>query len=138
MEKERDDKLPFLDVTIRRKGDGSLGHAVYRKVTHTSQYLNGTSHHHPAQKACVLASLSHQAFTVSDADSLDSEKKLVIAARMATIIKWSKIGPKRWQNYTLAHPKNAIPLRRRNGANLPDHPVHCRNFRKDSQDPEKT
>ncbi|XP_046408752.1 uncharacterized protein LOC124173277 [Ischnura elegans] len=32
-EKERDGKLPFLDDMVRGKGDGSLGHAVYRKAT---------------------------------------------------------------------------------------------------------
>ncbi|XP_046400251.1 uncharacterized protein LOC124166637 [Ischnura elegans] len=80
MEKERDGKLPFLDVMVRRKGDGSLGHAVYRKATHTNRYLNAMSHHHPAQKASVVSSLLHRAFTVSDADSLESEKRLLTTA----------------------------------------------------------
>ncbi|XP_046397983.1 uncharacterized protein LOC124164734 [Ischnura elegans] len=80
MEKERDGKLPFLDVMVRRKGDGSLGHAVYRKDTHTNRYLNAISHHHPAQKASVVSSLLHRAFTVSDADSLESEKRLLTTA----------------------------------------------------------
>ena len=80
MEKERDGKLSFLDVMIKRKGNGRRGHAVYRKATHTNQYLNATSHHHPAQKASVVTSLLHRAFTVSDADSLDPEKKLLTSA----------------------------------------------------------
>ncbi|XP_046383788.1 uncharacterized protein LOC124154233 [Ischnura elegans] len=80
MEKERDGKLPFLDVMVRRKGDGSLRHAIYRKTTHTNRYLNAMSHHHPAQKASVVSSLLHRTFTVSDADSLESEKRLLTTA----------------------------------------------------------
>jgi hypothetical protein len=34
MEKE-EGHLPFLDIDIYRKTDGSLGHKVYRKSTHT-------------------------------------------------------------------------------------------------------
>jgi hypothetical protein len=40
METERDGHLPFLDTNIYRKPDGSLGHKVYRKPTHTNLYLN--------------------------------------------------------------------------------------------------
>lgn len=50
MEMEVDGSLPFLDVMTTRKPDGTLGHAVYRKPTHTNRYLNAESHHHPAQK----------------------------------------------------------------------------------------
>ena len=49
MEKEEDGHLPFLDINIYRKPDGSLGHKVYRKPTHTNLYLNQNSHHHPAK-----------------------------------------------------------------------------------------
>jgi hypothetical protein len=38
MEMERD---------IYRRPDGSLGHKVYRKPTHTNLYPNSSSHHHP-------------------------------------------------------------------------------------------
>ncbi|XP_046406340.1 uncharacterized protein LOC124171241 [Ischnura elegans] len=75
MEKEEDGKLAFLDVLVKRKGDGRLGHAVYRKPTHTDRYLMAISHHHPAQKASVVSSLFHRAFTIADAESLDAEKK---------------------------------------------------------------
>ncbi|XP_071450589.1 uncharacterized protein [Hetaerina americana] len=49
METEKNKRLPFLDILIERKRDGSLGHQVFRKPTHTDLYLNGRSHHHPAQ-----------------------------------------------------------------------------------------
>jgi hypothetical protein len=45
---EKEGHLPFLDIDIYRKTDGSLGHAVYRKPTHTILYLHQNSHNHPA------------------------------------------------------------------------------------------
>jgi len=50
MEIEEEGHLPFLDIDIYRKTDGSLGHKVYRKPTHTNLYLHQKSHHHPANK----------------------------------------------------------------------------------------
>jgi hypothetical protein len=38
MEKEEEGHLPFLDIDLYRKTDGSLGHRVYRKPTHTNLY----------------------------------------------------------------------------------------------------
>jgi len=55
MEKE-EGHLPFLDIDIYRKTDGSLGHKVYRKSTHTNLYLHQNSHHHPTNKQSVLSS----------------------------------------------------------------------------------
>jgi hypothetical protein len=40
METESEGHLPFLDLIIYRKPDGSLGHKVYCKPTHTNLYLN--------------------------------------------------------------------------------------------------
>ena len=39
METEKDNKLAFLDTTILREPDGRLTTSVYRKPTHTDQYL---------------------------------------------------------------------------------------------------
>jgi hypothetical protein len=61
MEKEEAGHLPFLDTDIYRKTDGSLGHKVYRKSTHTNLYLHQNSHHHPANKHSVHTSLIHTA-----------------------------------------------------------------------------
>ncbi|KAJ4425835.1 hypothetical protein ANN_27461 [Periplaneta americana] len=72
-EVEKDGCLPFLDILISRKPDGTLGHSVYRKPMHTDLYLNGRSHHHPAQKRTVLSTLLHRARGISDKESLPSE-----------------------------------------------------------------
>src|SRR5215475_9299218 len=73
MEIEKDGHLPFLDIHIYRRTDGSLGHKIYRKPTHTNLYLQQNSHHHPANKNSVLTSLIHRAKTLCDQNSLPHE-----------------------------------------------------------------
>lgn len=77
MEVEKDGSLPFLDVMTTRKPDGTLGHAVYRKPTHTNRYLNAGSYHHPAQKYGVLNTLVNRAINISDDDSWGKEKHVL-------------------------------------------------------------
>lgn len=40
MEVENEGRLLFLDVLIIKKPDGTLGHTLLRKATHTNLYLN--------------------------------------------------------------------------------------------------
>jgi hypothetical protein len=40
---EENNHLPFLDIDIYKRPDGTLGHIVYRKPTHTNLYLNANS-----------------------------------------------------------------------------------------------
>jgi hypothetical protein len=68
MEKEQEGHLPFQEIDIYRKTDGSLGHKVYRKSTHTNLYLHQNSHYHPANKQSVFASLIHTAKALCDQD----------------------------------------------------------------------
>ena len=73
MEIEENNQIPFLDVLVRRKGDGTLGHQIYRKPTHTDRYLHAISHHHPSQKNSVISSLIHRALTISEPTSVNEE-----------------------------------------------------------------
>jgi hypothetical protein len=52
-ETERDRHLPFLDIEVSWKPDGSLGHRVYYKSTQTNLYLNGNSYHQTS-KTCTF------------------------------------------------------------------------------------
>jgi hypothetical protein len=75
IEVENNNSLPFLDVRVTKRPDGSLSHQVYRKKTHIEQYLHADSHHHPSQKLGVLNTLATRAFRISDDEHLEEEKK---------------------------------------------------------------
>jgi hypothetical protein len=73
METESEGHLPFLDLDIYRRPDGSLGHKVYHKPIHTNLYLNAKSHHHPSNKQAMLSTVIHRARSLFDEDSLQAE-----------------------------------------------------------------
>ena len=47
-------KIPFLDVLISKKEDGSIAHQVHGKKTLTERYLHANFHHFPRKK-CVIS-----------------------------------------------------------------------------------
>ncbi|XP_054715271.1 uncharacterized protein LOC129224748 [Uloborus diversus] len=73
METENDGKLPFLDVLVSRRDDGSLGHRVYRKPTHTDRYLHKDSNHHPRQKRGVMKTLFVRANRICEPTAIEHE-----------------------------------------------------------------
>lgn len=73
LEVEKNGMLPFLDVLVCRKQDGSLGHGVYRKRTHPDLYLNARSSHHAAQKTTVLSTLVYRDRAIADKASIPGE-----------------------------------------------------------------
>lgn len=79
MELEQEGSLPFLDILVSMKDDGSLERKVYRKNTHTNLYLKSNSHHHTAQKIAVLSKLVHRAKMISDSQHLEDEMDLLKA-----------------------------------------------------------
>ena len=60
-ELEADGKLPMLDTLTTRMSDGSLKFSVYRKPTHTDQYLQFQSHQPMEHK---IRTLTHRADTI--------------------------------------------------------------------------
>ena len=71
-EDEENNSMPFLDAKFTRKEDGSVKSTVYRKKTHTDQYLNFASHHPKHQKLEVVRTLMHRCETIT---SEEGDKK---------------------------------------------------------------
>ena len=73
MEKEQDNKLPFLDVLVTRTEQGFRS-SVYRKPTFTVQYLNFNSHHPYTVKKRIVRCLKHRVKIISsDTDACQEE-----------------------------------------------------------------
>ena len=78
---ETNNQLAFLDTCINRQPDGSLKVTVYRKPTHTNQYLNFGSHHHLQQKLGVVKTLFHWCDSiVTDPNDRNVERETIKSA----------------------------------------------------------
>ena len=75
----RDDgSIPFLDTLIKPNNDGILQTKVFRKSTHTNQYLKWDSHHAICNKCSVISSLFHRAKDIcSNQELLQEEQKQI-------------------------------------------------------------
>ena len=60
IEREMDRELPFLDAKTIALPNGNIEVEVYRKPTHTDQYLNFTSEHPYQHKVSVMNTLLHR------------------------------------------------------------------------------
>ena len=58
---EKDNKLAFLDNAVLREPEGRLTTCVYRKPTHTDQYLAYDSHHPQSVKRGIVKCLYERA-----------------------------------------------------------------------------
>ena len=63
-EQKEDGSMPFLDILVTPQEDGTLTSKVYRKRTHTDQYLQWDSHHNLACKYSVINTFTHRAKAV--------------------------------------------------------------------------
>ena len=74
MEPTQHASLPFLDTLVTIEQDNTFSTTVYRKPTHTDQYLHWNSNHHFTAKQSVFNALAHRAKVVSSSqDKLDQE-----------------------------------------------------------------
>ena len=66
--------IPFCDTPVKPEAENTLSITVYRKPTHTGQYLQWGSHHNLAAKYSVISTLTHRARTVcTKPELLDKE-----------------------------------------------------------------
>ena len=91
VEVEENSKLPVLDVLVTRLPDGSMSTSVYRKKTHTDQYLNFSSHHPLHHKLGVIRSLLDRKDTIvtEDSDKEQEDKHICEALRKNGYPNWS-------------------------------------------------
>ena len=75
METEKDNKLAFLDTAVLREPDGRLTTSVYRKPTHTDQYLAYDSHHPQSVKRGIVKCLYERAKRLVTKPSVISKAK---------------------------------------------------------------
>ena len=75
MEIEKDSTIPFFDTTVTRDSDGPLTTTVYRKPTHTDQYLAYDLHHPQSVKRGIVKCLYDRAKHLTTKPSDISEEK---------------------------------------------------------------
>ena len=82
LEEERNGELAFLDILLKRN-NGEIYVLVYRKTTHTDQYLHYSSHHQTSCKESVFSSLFNRAYSIiTNKDDLHKEN-----ARIKQVLK---------------------------------------------------
>ncbi|XP_046582171.1 uncharacterized protein LOC124289614 [Haliotis rubra] len=72
METEDQHKLPFLDVSLDNSSN-KITPSVYRKPTHTDQYIHYLSNHHPQIKRAIVSTLTRRAKVICDPAQLNNE-----------------------------------------------------------------
>ena len=73
MESESNQTLPFLDVLLVKRPDGSLQRSVYRKPTWTGQYINFNSFVPLIYKRNLIRCLAYRARRICTHDTIENE-----------------------------------------------------------------
>ena len=76
-EMEKDLSIPYLDLVIRRQTSGHLQFSVFRKSTHTDQYLNANSYNPMTHKIATASTLFRPAETHCSIGYKDTEVEKV-------------------------------------------------------------
>ena len=109
LQKNQDQKelYPFLDILIKLDNEGRLNTTVYRKPTHTDQYLHWDSLHPISSKCSMVGTLHHRAKTVCSTKQLlkEEEEHLAMALKNCNYPTWALNRIKIKMN-NLAHKRN--------------------------------
>ena len=83
IEEEGNGELVFLDTLLKQNNGEISVLLVYRKLTHTDQYLNYSSHHQISCKEYIVSSLFNRPYSIiTNKDNLHKEN-----ARMKQVLK---------------------------------------------------
>ena len=97
--------MPFLDILVTSKQDGSLSTSVYRKANHTDLHLQWDSHHIIPSKYSVVGTLHHRAKTICSSPQLLQEEEEHLH-KFLTKCKYPAWAPNRVKIKTQAPAKN--------------------------------
>ena len=100
-EEETDCKLPMLDTLTTRHPTGQLSFSVYRKPTHTDQYLQFDSNQPIQHKLGVIRTLHHRCQVICSTQ----EAKLAEIEHLQKVLSISGYTKSAWK--TATHPKAA-------------------------------
>ena len=88
-ELEENSSIAVLDSLLTRKPDGSIKSQVYRKPTHTDQYLQFNSHQPLQHKLGIVRTLTHRARTLTSEDE-DLQSEMDHLKKVLSISGYSK------------------------------------------------
>ena len=91
VEEEVDSSIAFLDTRLTRNVDGTIKFTVFRKKTHTDQYLNFSSHHPLHQKMGVVRTLldRSEGLVTNQSDKECEEDHIMEALGKCGYPKWT-------------------------------------------------
>ena len=88
---EKDRMIVFLDALVHILQDRTTKTTIYRKATHTDQYLDFTSNHHIKQKIGIVKTFEHraEALITKEEDKIEEVKHVKKALRRCGHPVWS-------------------------------------------------
>ena len=90
MKPKSNSSIPFLDTNIIQKQDGTIKLCIYRKPTHTNQYLQFQSHHPLHQKLGVVRTLLDRKDTIVTKEEDRQEKNIIKQAlNLCGYLQWA-------------------------------------------------
>ena len=76
IEYQENNQLPFLDTLVCVEEDRTVSTKIYRKKTHTNQYLHFNSNHHTRQKVGIVSTLKKRLELITK--EVDKQEEVIV------------------------------------------------------------